>query len=154
MGRGMEDKASSPCVGDPSLSCAGIVSSSRVIVIWCCRIVVACLRSASLLLCIVMWLHCCVLAHRRPVFLPCRCSMVCMSSTCVVVSCAIIVMCQRAMTDVIVHHLVVSEGGWNESAMTHQTGTTNDDQCRHSSFGCHVAISDLAPGFRMIVSVR
>ena len=56
-------------------------------------------------------------------------------------------------TDVVVFHVVVSEGGWNESAKTHQTGTTNDNQCHHLSFGCHITISDVAPGFRMIVSV-
>ena len=26
--------------------------------------------------------------------------------------------------------------------MTHQTGTMNNNQCCHSLFGCHVAISD------------
>ena len=46
------------------------------------------------------------------------------------------------------------KGGWNECAMTHHRGTTNDDQCRRSSFGCHVAISDVAPGFRMVVLIR
>ena len=29
--------------------------------------------------------------------------------------------------------------------MTHQTGMTNDDQCRRSSFGCHVADGNVAP---------
>ena len=58
-----------------------------------------------LLLCIVMWLHCCVLARHHPMFLLCRCSMVSVSSTCIVVLCAIIVTCD------VVHHLVVSEGG-------------------------------------------
>ena len=47
---------------------------------------------------------------------------------------------------VVPRRLVVSEGGWSESAMTHQTGMMNDDQCRRSSFGCHVAISNVAPG--------
>ena len=35
----------------------------------------------------------------------------------VVVSCAIAVMCQQMMTDVVVHCLVVSEVGWNKSGM-------------------------------------
>jgi len=25
--------------------------------------------------------------------------------------------------------------------------TTNNDQCHHSLFGCHVAVSNVAPGF-------
>ena len=62
----------SPHVGDPSLSCVGIASSSRVIVVCCGCIVVAWLRSALSLLCIVTWLRRCVLVHRRPVSLPCR----------------------------------------------------------------------------------
>ena len=60
----------------------------------------------------------------------------------------------RSCRVVVPRRLVVSEGGWSESAMTHQTGTTNDDQCRRSLFGCHIAISDVAPGFRMVVLVR
>ena len=32
---------------------------------------------------------------------------------------------------------------------THQTGTMNDDIGHHLSFGCHVTISDMAPGFCM-----
>ena len=134
--------ASSPCMGDPSLSCVGITLSSHIVVIWCCHIVV------------VVWLHRCVLAPHHPTILPCRCSVVSVLSTCVVVLCVIIVTCQRMMADVVVHCLVVSEGGWNESAMTHQTGTTNDDQCCHSSFGCHVADGNMAPGFHMIVSIH
>ena len=49
----------SPRVGDPSLSCVGIASSARVVVVCCGRVVVA-------------WLRRCVLARRRPMSLPCR----------------------------------------------------------------------------------
>ena len=56
----------------PSLSCVGIASSSRVVVVCCGRVVVAWLRSASLSLCVVAWLRRCVLARRRPASLPCR----------------------------------------------------------------------------------
>ena len=56
-------------------------------------------------------------------------------STCVVVSC---------------HHcLDVSEGLEQVWDVTHQTGRTNDDQCHCSSFGCHIADGDMAPGFHM-----
>ena len=112
------------------MSCVGITSSSRVVVIWCCRVVI---------------LHrCCMVLSRR-----CCCAL----------SCGFIVACWRVVVPcsccvVVLCRLVVSEGGWSESAMTHQTETTNDDQCRRSSFGCHVAISDVAPGFRMVIWVH
>ena len=35
-------------------------------------------------------------------------------------------------------------GGW-----AHQTRTTNENQCHHSLFGCHIAAGDVAPGFHM-----
>ena len=79
----------------------------------------------------------------------CRCAL----SRGFVVACWHVVVL-RSCCVVVPRRLVVSEGGWSESAMTHQTGTMNNNQCRHSSFGCHVAISDVAPGFRMVIWVR
>ena len=62
----------SPRVGDPSLSCVGIASSSRVVVVCCGRVVVTWLHSASSSLCVVAWLRRCMLARCRPASLPCR----------------------------------------------------------------------------------
>ena len=114
IGRGMEEWwASSPRVGDPSLSYAHHCVSSIHIVVYLCS--TSSLLCVVVCWCVVVLCPCHVCWH--PASLPCCCSMVSVSSTCVVVSCAIIVMCQRMMTDVVVHHLVVSEGSWNESGM-------------------------------------
>ena len=126
-GRGRQPKQ--PVLSSPPPIPAGLdLSLSCIGVIWCCRIVV--LR------------HCCmVLSHHH----------------CCVLSCGFVVACWcivvlHSCHVVVPHCLVVSEGGWNESAMTHQTGMMNDDQCCHLSFGCHVAISNMAPGFCMVIS--
>ena len=127
MGRGMEKE----------WSCVGIASSSRVVVVCCGRVVVAWLCSASSLRgfvprrhcvasfhVVVAWLRHCALACRRPGSLPCHRPV--LSSRAIVVWMSV-------------------RGVRMSRDVTHQTGTMNDDQCRRSSFGCHVADGDMAP---------
>jgi len=66
------------------------------------------------------------------------------------------------MTDVVVCHLLARSqcqwGGWVSWDECKMDGspwfpkirrTTNNDQCHHSSSGCHITVRDMAPGFHI-----
>ena len=72
------------------------------------------------------------------------------SSLCVGASSSCVLAMLSTCVVVLSHRcLDVSEGLERVWDMTHQTGTTNDDQCHCSSFGCHIADGNMAPGFHM-----